>query len=113
MNTSKNQFISSNGHIVRQWGRGFFVVTSKSRNGLVHVVDLEEGPVCTCEAFSYDVDRPCRHCIASVESILEPLDLRGIELESALYRFFELLLAPKIEPLPDQKKGREYKLKAA
>jgi hypothetical protein len=52
----------------------FFIVTSNSRKGLIHFVDLEESPdwrarfLCTCEAFKYG-ERPCRHISACFHAI--------------------------------------------
>lgn len=63
-------FQSSNGHEVRHYGRGFFKVSSFSREGpeFEHTVDLEadetepgRAPIfCDCESFIYH-GYPCRH----------------------------------------------------
>lgn len=56
------------------YGRLFFTVTSASRKGLLHFVDLEQSEdwkavtLCTCEAFKYGL-RPCRHIEACIEAI--------------------------------------------
>jgi hypothetical protein len=74
---------SSNGHTVSLYGRLFFKMTSASRKGLDHYVDLErtnypdgEGrdrwysSVCDCEAWKYG-ERPCRHIFAAFEALAE------------------------------------------
>lgn len=76
-------FQSSNQHTVLLYGRLFFQISSASRKGLHHFVDLErtnypdgEGKdryfnsLCTCEAFRYG-ERPCRHIKAAFEAIAE------------------------------------------
>lgn len=63
-----------NGNAVTEYGRLFFIVSSNSRKGLIHFVDLEESPdwrarfLCTCEAFKYG-ERPCRHISACFHAI--------------------------------------------
>lgn len=63
---------SSNGHSVSIFGRLLFHVTSASRKGLFHTVDLEGfekwKTICDCESFKYGV-RPCRHICACFEAI--------------------------------------------
>ena len=70
-------FVSTNSHVVRKYGRGFYIVSSKSRAGRVHFVDLETTPeqprpVCTCEDKKYRGGL-CRHCLAAAEALAEEL----------------------------------------
>lgn len=69
--------------MVTQYGRLMFLVTSNTREGFVHLVDMEpiedDGKICrpaiqarcSCEAFEFCVTRPCRH-IAEVCDELAP-----------------------------------------
>lgn len=81
---------SSNGHTVRIYGRLFFIVSSASRSGLDHFVDLEGfdqwSAVCNCEAWKFGM-RPCRHIRACLELMFVPLKLSGESLE---YAFSEI-----------------------
>jgi hypothetical protein len=65
-------FQSSNHHTVFLYGRLFYIVTSASRKGKLHFVDLEGfehwKSVCTCEAWRWG-ERPCRHIAACFEAI--------------------------------------------
>ncbi len=80
--------VTYNGNTVVLYGRMFFVVTSNSRKGLIHFVDLEESPdwrwkaICTCEAWRYG-ERPCRHIKACIIFLLDPLKLSEEALEYA------------------------------
>jgi len=54
-------------------GRGFFVVPSRSRGGVAHVVDLEKneygaGPSCSCEANRLRLEK-CFH-IRQIEKLI-------------------------------------------
>jgi hypothetical protein len=60
---------SSNGHTVTMYGRLMFLVSSASRSQVIHIVDIEEHTVCSCEAFFYNATRPCRHIDACLEAI--------------------------------------------
>lgn len=55
-------------HPVEPYTRNAYLVASGSRDEVVHLVDLEgyeqEPIVCTCEAFIYGGQRPCRHIIS-------------------------------------------------
>lgn len=68
------QYKSSNGHTVTLYGRLFFTVTSASRKGRIHFVDLEKSEdwkapfLCNCEAFKWG-ERPCRHIKACFEAL--------------------------------------------
>lgn len=66
------RYKSSNGHTVTVYGRLFFTVTSASRKGLIHFVDLEPfeqwASVCNCEAWRWG-ERPCRHIAACFEAL--------------------------------------------
>lgn len=94
---------SSNHHTVSLYGRLFFIVSSNSRAGLVHFVDLErtnypdsEGrerffnSICTCEAWKYG-ERPCRHIAACFEAIAEWAQVRPAVREEWIERLMFLL----------------------
>lgn len=64
----------SDHHTVSVFGRLLFWVSSNSRKGLRHLVDLEPcedyKSFCSCEAHAYGT-RPCRHCVAALAAIAE------------------------------------------
>jgi hypothetical protein len=125
-------FLSSNHHRVHVFGWLLYHVTSASRRGLVHIVDLEGyehwKTVCTCEAWRYG-SRPCRHIAACLEFIAEGFNVaedhreewieRLIFLLSMNHEFIEAIesdalkafrdLPPKDPPKP-VRKPRIYKL---
>lgn len=131
---------SSNGHTVHLYGRLFFRVSSASRKGLDHFVDLErtnypdgEGrdryyaSICTCEAWKYG-ERPCRHIWASFEAIGEWANIPLEHLEEWIGRLMYLLnmgrsfsdalqsdymqdLRTKQEPEDEPRPARQYTLK--
>lgn len=51
--------------VIEPYTRAAYLVPSRTREGIVHLVDLEgyerEKQVCTCESFIYGGARPCRH----------------------------------------------------
>lgn len=68
---------------VHEIGRLMFLVDSHSRDGMMHLVDLEPDLLddgtpdphgepwrCSCEAFSLRTMRPCRHGIEVLEYLL-------------------------------------------
>lgn len=79
-------FHSSNGHIVYPWGRLYYRVTSRTRNELQHVVDLEPDPeetiICSCES-NFFHGPICRHCKACFEFLLSAIDLDEHQYEDA------------------------------
>lgn len=69
-------------HQIQWHGRWSFLVSSASRKGMFHLVDLEpelldSGEVdpkgrpfkCSCEADAYNVERPCRHVRAALRYV--------------------------------------------
>jgi hypothetical protein len=82
-------FHSSNGHIVKPWGRLFYLVTSYSRDELLHLVDLEpdteDTPLCSCESQVFH-GLFCRHVRATCEFLLSNIDLNEHEFEEAISR---------------------------
>lgn len=63
--------------IVQPLGRLFFAVKSRSRKRW-HIVDLEPcedySSKCSCEAWDFNVERPCAHiraCISYLRNVLE------------------------------------------
>lgn len=72
---------------VQEYGRGLYWVTSNSRYGLFHLVDIEpelnnDGTVdprgepyrCSCESWGLRGDRPCRHCVEVLEYLRPVLE---------------------------------------
>jgi len=124
--------VTYNGNTVILYGRMFFVVTSNSRKGLIHFVDLEESTewkarfLCTCEAFKYG-ERPCRHiraCFMAIatwagaeESIMEEWSDRLMFLLSMGHSFRQAIQSDsicKLQPTekPPQRSVRNYVIKA-
>lgn len=122
---------SSNGHTVEVRGWLLYHVTSASRAGIEHTVDLEGfehwKTVCNCEAWKYGT-RPCRHIAACLEFIAEGCSLqpnacdewtdRLMFLLSMNHEFTEALLSPSLlslraDPAPAKPKRnvRQYVLK--
>lgn len=85
-----------NGNTVIEYGRLFYIVTSNSRKGLIHFVDLEESTewkarfLCTCEAFKFG-ERPCRHISACFHAIAEWCNIRQEVREEWVDRLMFLL----------------------
>ena len=56
---------------VEKYARGMFLVESKSRGDIKHLVDIEgfdgEDIYCSCEAFTIGKIRPCKHVKRVVE----------------------------------------------
>jgi hypothetical protein len=84
-------------HEVKIYGRFLFWVSSASRKGMYHLVDLEaergddglplpggEPFKCSCEAHTFNVEKPCRHVRAVVEYLRPVLEvLSKIDLAPA------------------------------
>ncbi len=112
-------FVSSNGHVVRHYGRALFIVSSRSRNGYTHFVDFEPNGrwviACTCEGYKYGITRPCRHQKACAEYLLsEVLHIKPEFLEAAINKTLQLLLAdaPKEKiPVISTPTKRQYQLR--
>lgn len=109
---------SSNHHTIELFGRLFFKVSSASRRGLIHFVDLEESldwhwkSVCNCEAWRYG-GRPCRHIAACFEAIAHWANVREDVREEWIerltfllgmgYSFTEALQTESLKPLANEK----------
>jgi hypothetical protein len=126
--------VTYNGNTVFEYGRLFYIVTSNSRKGLIHFVDLEESEewkarfLCTCEAFKYG-ERPCRHikaCFMAIatwakveEDVMDEWADRLMFLLSMGHSFRQALESPSIcslqpteaKPAP-QRTVRNYVIKA-
>jgi hypothetical protein len=100
-------------HEIQVYGRWMFYVSSASRPGLRHLVDLEpdllndgqpdpQGRLfrCDCEADAFAVERPCRH-VRAVIRFLKPV-----------FAYFAALETPKKEGnrIIRTTPGRKYKL---
>lgn len=98
-------------HRIEHYGRWLFFVTSASRKGVKHLVDLEpeltdyghpdpEGRMfkCDCEADKYAVERPCRH-VRAVAQFIKPV-----------LEFYRTMNLQSFNAIPTKPK-RKYQLK--